>query len=363
MNFASDNWAGVADRVSDALAAASAGPAPAYGEDGLTHSVEQRFCDIFEKDVAVFFVATGSAANALALSSVTPAGGAIFAHMDAHICVDECGGPEFFSGGGKLVPIAGENGKLTPDAISEALQRFPEGVVHHGRPAAISISQATEAGTAYSVNDVGAISEVAKSRGIALHMDGARFANALQSVDASAAELTWKAGVDMLSFGGTKNGCWCAEAVILFDPGRAGEFGYLRKRAGHLFSKSRFIAAQFEAYLRDGYWLELAQHANAMAQRLAGGIENGPESRLAWQPQSNEIFAILPNSIVERLQAAGAVFHPWPAEIVTAEQRPGADQTLIRLVTSFRTTTKEVDAFVAELSMTAPLNHAYDEPK
>ncbi len=350
MNFASDNWAGVCKRVSEALAAASSGTAPAYGEDALTRAAEARFCDLFEREVAVFFVATGSAANALALSSVTPPGGAIFGHADAHICVDECCGPEFFTGGGKLVPIAGSGGKITPEALSKAMARFPEGVVHHGRPAAVSISQATESGTAYTPDEVAAIAEIAHGRGASLHTDGARFANALVALEATPAQLTWQSGVDMMSFGGTKNGCWCAEAVVFFDPVAARDFGYVRKRAGHLFSKSRFIAAQFDAYLRNDHLLDLARHANEMATRLADGIDAEPRSRLAWRPQSNEVFAILPDPAIARLQSSDAVFYPWPEEIVDPDRRPGSGETLVRLVTSFRTTTGEVDRFLAIMS-------------
>lgn len=350
MNFASDNWAGVSDPVAESLAAAGDGPAPAYGGDALTRAVEARFSEIFERDVAVFFVATGSAANALALSGVTPPGGVVFGHADAHICVDECCGPEFFSGGGKLVPIAGTRGKLAPRALAEAMARFPDGVVHHGRPAAVSISQATEAGTAYAPDEIAAIAEVAHGRGCSVHLDGARFANALAALAATPAELTWRSGVDMMSFGATKNGCWCAEAVVFFDPRRGRDFGYARKRAGHLFSKSRFIAAQFDAYLRDGHWLDLAHHANLTAKRLADGIAAADGCRLAWPSQSNEVFAILPDRAVERLKSARADFHPWPADVVDANDRPGAGETLIRLVTSFRSTPQEVDRFLAILS-------------
>ena len=354
MNFASDNWAGVSDKISEAIAEASAGLAPAYGNDDLTAEVERQFCELFERDVAVFFVATGSAANSLALSSVTPPGGVIFCHRDAHIAVDECGGPEFFSAGGKLFTIPGTTGKLKPETLQVAFERFPEGVVHHGQAAAVSLSQATESGTAYGLDEISAIADVARERGLSVHMDGARFANALVSLSATPAEMTWKAGVDMLSFGGTKNGCWCAEAVILFDPGKSDAFGYIRKRAGHLFSKSRFVAAQFNAYLKDGHWLELARHANKMAVRLASGLANAPSTRLAWQSQSNEVFAIMPEAHISRLRDAGAVFHPWPSEMDAANGGPDSGETLVRLVTSFRTTDGEINRFLE--AVTAPTN-------
>jgi len=349
MNFASDNWAGVSDIIAAALAKAGDGFVPAYGGDPLTAKVSERFCEIFEREVAVFFVATGSAANALALSAVTPPGGVVFCHDDAHIAVDECNGPEFFAGGGKLVTVPGVAGKMTPDALRAALDRFPDGDVHHGRVAAVSVSQATEAGTAYSPAEVAEICAVARERGAATHMDGARFANALVAVGARPAEVTWKAGIDMLSFGGTKNGCWCAEAVIFFDPQKARDFAFIRKRAGHLFSKSRFIAAQFDAYLADDHWLELARHANAAAARLTDGINASANGRLGWPSQSNEVFAILDDTAIDRLRAAGASLHPWPAGVLPETDRPKPGETLVRLVTNFRTSADEIDRFLANL--------------
>lgn len=348
MNFASDNWAGASEPVMAALSRHNNGPAPAYGADPLTKSVTNRFSDIFEREVAVFFVGTGSAANALALSAYAKPGAAYFCHPDAHIQVDECGCPEFFTGGGKLVPVPGPNGKITPAGLERALEGFPDGVVHHGQVAGVSITQASECGTVYTLAEIEAISAVAKQRAMGLHMDGARFANALASLKASPADMTWRAGVDVLSFGATKNGCWCAEAVVIFDPERARGFEYFRKRAGHLFSKSRFIAAQFDGYLADGHWMANATHANRMAQRLVGGIE-AAGGRTAWPVQANEIFPILKKTAVAKLEKAGAKFYEWPARDLPADLGPGEDESCLRLVTSFATTEEEVEAFLGVL--------------
>ena len=346
MIFTSDNWAGASDAVMAALATHNSGAVPAYGDDPLTTQVTERFSTLFERDVAVFFVATGTAANALALASVTPPGGITFCHASAHIRVDECGAPEFL-GSGRLHPVAGPAGKMELAALKEAMDAYPEGGVHHGQAAAVSLSQATEAGTAYTPDEVAAFAEVAKSRSMALHMDGARFANALVALGATPAEATWKAGVDILSFGGTKNGCWCAEAVVFFDPDKAAQFPYLRKRAGHLFSKSRFVAAQFDAYLADNHWHALAAHANGQARRLAEGIGKSNIARLAWPNRSNELFVILAEPAFAALEAAGAALHEWPADVLDGTDRLGKDERLVRLVTSFRTRDDEVDRFLA----------------
>ena len=349
MNFASDNWAGATEPVMAALARHQAGAVPSYGVDPLSKCVTDRLSEIFEREVAVFFVGTGSAANALALSAYTKAGAAFFCHPDAHIQVDECGCPEFFTGGGKLVSVPGENGKMSAQALETAIAGFPEGVVHHGQAAAISITQATESGTVYSLDEIRAIKAVADTRDLALHMDGARFANALVSLGCAPADMTWRAGVDVLSFGATKNGCWCAEAVVFFDPAAAKGFEYARKRAGHLFSKSRFIAAQFEGYLADDNWLMTAAHANRMAQRLADGIRNAG-GRTAWPVEANELFPILKKADAERLKAAGAFFYEWPASGVPAASRPKDDEVCLRLVTSFATTEADVDLFLNHLA-------------
>ena len=255
-----------------ALVEAAKAGGPAYGGDELTQAVEKQFSDVFEREVAVYFVATGTAANALGLSALARPGGVVFCHRDAHILTDEAGATEFFSGGVKTLGLDGADGKITPDAIAKAFERFPAGSAHHGQPIAVSLSKLTELGTAYGQNEVEAISEAAKRRGLAVHMDGARFANAIAGTGCKPAELTWRAGVDVLSFGGTKNGCIAADAVVFFKPEMARDFAFARQRAGHAFSKSWFVAAQFAAYLEGDHWLEMARHANAMATRLAKAL-------------------------------------------------------------------------------------------
>lgn len=349
MFFASDNWAGAHPKIAAGLAANAAGFSTAYGDGDLDRVVYQRFSEIFERDVAVFFVATGTAANSLSLAAYNKVGGISLCHRESHIVEDECGAPEFFTGGSRLLAVDGELGRIDPHKLDKALARLSPEFVHAGRPMAVSITQSTEIGTLYALDDIDRISALARSHRLPLHMDGARFANALVALDCTPAEMTWKRGVDILSFGGTKNGCWCAEAVVLFDPGKAEEMAFLRKRSAQLFSKSRFIAAQFEAYFKDGLWLETARHANAMAAQLAAAIENASSTRLAWRPQANEVFAIMKKRQVEKLQDAGAAFHDWHRP-ESFDGDIGGDEALYRLVTSFATTATEVDRFEALLN-------------
>lgn len=344
MFFASDNWAGAHPAIADSLSAHAPGFSAAYGEGELDQMVYRRFSEIFEREVAVFFVATGTAANSLALTAFNKPGGIAFGHREAHIIEDECGAPEYFTGGARIHAVDGPLGRIDPENLEQALARFTPEFVHAGRSMAVSITQSTEAGTVYTLDDIDRIASIARHHGLPLHMDGARFANALAALDVTPAEMSWKRGVDILSFGGTKNGCWCAEAIVLFDLEKANEMAFLRKRAAQLFSKSRFVAAQFDAYFRDGLWLETARHANAMAARLAAAIEDSRGVRLAWLPQANEVFATMRKAEAERLQAAGAAFYDW--------HRPhgfnghiGKDEALYRFVTSFTTTAEEIDRF------------------
>lgn len=346
MIFASDNWAGAHPVIAESLVKAAGGFASAYGTSDLDKKVEKTLSNIFERDVAVFFVATGTAANSLAFSSVNRPGGHIFCHREAHVNVDECGAPEFFSHGSRLAPIDGPLGKIDPVRLEAEIKRFPPGVVHGGQPMAITMTQATEAGTAYSLDEIDTIAHIARKFKLPLHMDGARFANALVTLDVTPAEMTWKRGIDLLSFGGTKNGCWCAEALILFDTAKASQMHYLRKRSGQLFSKSRFIAAQFDAYLGGGLWLDLARHANGMANRLAEGIEASKGARLAWPSGSNELFVILKKDTAKKLEEKSAVFYDWPVPHTLAGSI-AADEGLYRLVTSFATSKEDVEQFIA----------------
>jgi threonine aldolase/endonuclease/exonuclease/phosphatase family metal-dependent hydrolase len=290
MMFGSDNWAGAAPEIVQAISQEAARFGNAYGDSPIDKAVDARFTEIFERDVAVFFVATGTAANALGLASVNRPGGVVFCHAASHVIEDECGAVEYLTGGSRLLGVDGAAGKLDLQALRAAMRRFAPGFVHSGQPMAVSITQMTEAGTVYTPTEIRAIAELAAERGLPLHMDGARFANALVSLGVSPAEMTWKAGIDILSFGGTKNGCMGAEALVFFDPQRAADAPYLRKRAGQLFSKSRFIAAQFDAYLQDGLWLELARHANGMADCLRAGLGRSNTAREAWPTRGKRGF-------------------------------------------------------------------------
>ncbi|RCS23919.1 low specificity L-threonine aldolase [Phyllobacterium salinisoli] len=342
MNFASDNWAGAHPRIAESLTRHAGGFAASYGASELDRIVEKRFNEMFEREVAVFFVGTGTAANSLALASVNRPGGVSFCHREAHAIEDECGAPEYFTGGARLHPVDGALGRIDPVNLKRELKRFNPAFIHAGQPMAVSITQATEVGTLYSLAEIARISAVCREHGLPLHLDGARFANALVSLGVSPADMTWRQGVDIVSFGGTKNGCWCAEALVFMDPSHARDLPFIRKRAAQLFSKTRFIAAQFDAYLDGGLWLELATHANAMATRLAGHIRTSERIRLAWSPQANEVFAIMKKSVSEKLQQQGAVFYEWNpphSEMNRVEE----GEVFARFVTSFSTSDDEVD--------------------
>lgn len=339
MNFASDNTAGFSPEMLEAMARANEGRAVPYGNDEVTARVKDRIAEVFETEVEVFPLATGGAANSLALSLIAPAWGAIWCHPESHVNTDECAGPEFFTGGAKLIPVDGEHGKFTVAALKAKLEFAGFRGVHEAQPSAVSITQASEAGTVYSPDEVAAIAEVCRGRNLGLHMDGARFANALVTLGCSPAEATWKAGVDILSFGATKNGALAAEALVVFSDSlraKADELAYRRKRAGHLFSKMRFLSAQLEAYLADDLWLRNARHANAMATRLAEGLVALPGVHLTHPVEANELFPVMPAAVREGLRKDGFEFYDWPDA--------GPDGA--RLICAFDTACEDVDAFL-----------------
>jgi threonine aldolase len=341
MNFASDNTAPVAPAILEAIVAANKGYARGYGNDDWTLDVERRLSGIFEREVAAFLVSTGTAANALALAHVTPPWGVVFCHADAHIATDECGAPEFFGGGIKLAALTGDSGKIAPATLQTALAGYGSLAPHQMVASALSLTQASEAGTIYRIDEIAALCEVAKKGGLAVHMDGARFANALVRLNATPAQMTWQSGVDVLSFGATKGGALAAEAVVIFDPQRAKFFAERRKRGGHLLSKHRFLAAQFAAYLADGRWLALARHANAMADRLAQELKAVGLAPV-WPVEANLLFVALPRALDAKLKAAGATYYVRDSEGL----RLPADRILVRLVTSFATEDEEIERFV-----------------
>ena len=342
MNLCSDNTAGVQPRILEAIARVNeiANVMP-YGNDEATQALARRFSEVFEREVSVFAVATGTAANSLSLSALTPPYGGVYCHEMAHVQEDECGAPEFFTGGAKLLPLSGRDGKLEPGILDAALGAAGRRGVHHVQPAAVSITQASECGTVYGADEVGAIADICRRHRVRLHMDGARFANALAGLNVSAADITWRAGVDVLSFGATKNGAMAAEAVVVFDPELAATLPFRRKRSGHLFSKMRFLTAQLDAYLAEDLWLRNAAHSNAMARRLADGLQALPGVRLLYPVQANEVFPIVPMAMKERLEEAGFSFYEWETLLA------GTGEVGLRLVTAFSSDQAHIEKFLA----------------
>lgn len=345
MNFASDNTAAIAPEILQGIGRVSEGFALGYGNDDLTQKVARRIGDIFGREAAVFLVSTGTAANALSLAQVTPPWGAVLCHAESHIATDECGAPEFFGDGLKLIGLGGEGGKLTPDAVAAAIEKYSGHRPHQVNAASLSLTQATEAGTVYRIEEIAALSELAHGRGLKVHMDGARFANALVGLNATPAQATWEAGIDVLSFGATKGGALAAEAMVFFDPKIADTMHERRKRGGHLLSKHRFLAAQFDAFLADDCWLRLARHANGLAQKLGAGLAAAGFPPV-WPVEANLVFVILPKRIEAKLKAAGASYYARNSDSLPAGRTIGHDEVLLRLVTSFATRPDEVDRFV-----------------
>ncbi len=339
LGFTSDNIAGASPEVVEAIVASSTGQASPYGADDLTERVERKLADIFEREVSVFLVPTGTAANALCLAAMTPPWGNIYCHPASHINNDECGAPVFFANGAKLVTVDGPAAKMDPANLGNAA-RSKVGDVHSTQPSCASITQATEEGSVYTLDEIGALGAVCQASSIKLHMDGSRFANALVSLGCSPAEMTWKAGVDALSFGATKNGVFAAEAIVLFDTSLAPEMGYRRKRAGHLFSKMRFLSAQIDAYLSNDRWLRNARQANGAAQHLTRGLSGLNGVEVLGASEANIVFCRLPAPTIEALLQAGFKFYHdrWAPNVV-------------RFVTSFATTIEDVDHLLAQVKL------------
>jgi threonine aldolase len=347
MFLSSDNVAAVAPEILAAMGAANDGGARPYGNDLQSQRLQALVSEIFERKARVYLVSTGTAANALALACLCPPWATTFCHRNAHIEEDECGAPEFYTGGAKLTLLDGAHAKIAPDALADALRFTARAGVHNVQHGALSVTQATEKGAAYSADEIAALCALARARGLPVHMDGTRFANAVVRLNASPADLTWRAGVDVLCLGATKNGAMAAEAVILFDDAKAWEFELRRKRGGHLWSKMRYISAQMEAYLTDGLWLRLAAHANRMADRLAEGLRAIPGVEIPHPMGANMMFPRFARRGHRALHEAGAIYYLWPGD----QSLDGdADEMLAcRLVCSWATTEAEVDAFLATL--------------
>ncbi len=337
MSFASDNIAGASPEVVQALMKHSSGQASAYGSDPLSQQVKRKLSEIFEREVEVFLVTSGTAANSLCLSSMTPPWGNIYCHPTSHINNDECGAPAFFSDGAKLLTIDGPSAKLDVERLRARIGE-KLGDVHTTQPACVSITQATEVGSLYTLDEISTIGEVCKTNGLGFHMDGSRFANALVALDCTPAQMTWKAGVDALSFGATKNGALAAEAIVLFNPALVTEMNYRRKRSGHLLSKMRFLSAQIDAYLTDDLWLRNARQANAAAQRLARGLVGLRGVEVPDGTEANILFCKLDPAIIDALLKAGFGFY---------HDRWGPN--IVRFVTSFATTAVDVDYLLGEI--------------
>jgi threonine aldolase len=346
-NFSSDHVAPACDAILAAVNQANQGFVTSYGGDDLTAKLQSIASDLFEKQVVIFPVISGTAANALALSQIVPPYGAIYCFEAAHIVTDEAGAPAFFSGGAQLIGFPAADGKIRPEQLTKAVAYAEDLGIHHVKPGAVTLTQATEWGTVYGLHEIAAISAAARQHELPVHMDGARFANALAHLGCTPAEATWKCGVDVLSLGATKNGALGADAVVFFDTGKARDFERRRKRAGHLMSKLRFVSAQLIAYLKNGLWLDNARHANAMALRMAEGLKKIPNAKLLHPVEANELFVVLPEDTVDKLEMQGFYFYRWPLH--TAESG-----VTIRLVTCFATLSADVDEFISAAAAIKP---------
>jgi threonine aldolase len=336
IDYRSDNTGRAAPEILEALVRANTGTALGYGADEWTARLQERFRELFETPVRVFPVATGTAANALSLAAASPSWGLVYCSEAAHINTAEANAAGFFGGGLKLVPVAGPHGRVGPDAFARSLAAIQPGQLHRGQPAAVNITQASDLGTVYPVAEIRAITEIAKRRGLKVHMDGARFANALARLECSPAEMSWRAGVDILSFGATKNGGALCDAIVVFNPELADGLAVQLRRAGQVWSKMRFASAQLMAYVENGLWLQLAAASNAVAARIAGGIEAVPGLRLVAPVEVNELFLELPGAAMDALEREGFQFY---------RRSP----TLARFVCRFDTSEAEADALIAAL--------------
>ena len=336
MNFASDNVAGAHPALLQALADINDQSLNAYGQDPFNAQIEAECRRIFEHDsLKTVLVATGSGANALALASMTPAWGAIYCHLTSHIVVDEANAVQAATAGARLFTLPGDQGKIDPAALRAAI--FGKGVIHHPQPAALSLTQMNEYGVTYSMEELAELTAIAREHDLKIHMDGARFANAIEGLNVSPADMTWRLGVDMLVFGATKNGALAGEIIVCFDPTVAEELEFRRKRAGHLFSKMRTLSAPLAAYLKNDLWRDNARHANDMAQRLAEGLAGIAGIDLCRRPSGNQLFMAMDPGLKQSLLDAGIYFEDWPDDGPTA----------VRLVTAFNTPVQDVDAVIA----------------
>jgi len=334
--FASDNYAGICPEALSAMLEANQGHEVSYGDDIWTAKVSDLLRQLFETDCEVFFVFNGTAANSLSLASLCQPYHSVLCHELSHIETAECGAPEFFANGSKVLLLPGKDGKVDCDQIQKAVRRRND--VHYPKPRVLSLTQATEVGTVYSPGEIGKLTAVAHELGLRVHMDGARFANAVAALNVAPKEMTWQAGVDVLCFGGTKNGLAVGEAVVFFDRELAREFDFRCKQGGQLASKMRFLSAPWTGMLQNGAWLKHARHANAMAKRLEAGLRRVPGVKIAYPVESNAVFAQIPSTAENQMRERGWRFYTG---VVTPDEA--------RLMCSWDTTEADVDAFVEDL--------------
>lgn len=345
MQFGSDNQAGASRQVLNMLGNSNTGFTHGYGDDQWCAQATKALEDFFDCELEVFFVATGTAANSLALSCLVQPWETILCHHQAHILLDESTAPEFFTGGARVIPISRRAGKLEIYHLKRYFQTLTKEPPHTPRTGALSITQANEAGLVYTPDQIKVLCTFAHDHDLRVHMDGARFANSVATLGCTPAELTWKAGVDVLSLGATKCGALAAEAVIFFQRDLAATFANRRKRTGHLLSKGRLFGAQFVGWLKDDHWLELARHANNQAQRLADKLTPFPFIQMQWPREANELFVTMPGQLADSLRKAGAQFYEWPAQALPYGSELANDEIFVRLVTSFITTDDHISRF------------------
>jgi threonine aldolase len=345
MEFGSDNQAGTSQKILDVLASANTGFTHGYGDDQWCTQAEEALAAFFNHPLEAFFVATGTAANSLALAGMLSPWETVLCHHHAHIYLDESTASEFFTGGARIVPITRHAGKLQLHHLENFFATFAQEPPHTPICRALSVTQANEAGQVYTPTELTALCELAHDHELYVHMDGARFANAVAALDCNPAEISWQAGVDVLTLGATKCGALAAEAVIFFNQELAADFAERRKRAGHLVSKGRLFGAQFVGWLDNDHWLELAHHANSMAQHLEHELQNYTEITIQWPRQANELFITLPRKLATELQKQGARFYEWPLLTLPETTELRDDECFVRLVTSFLTTSEHISTF------------------
>lgn len=349
-SFTSDNTAGASPEVLAAVTEAATDHAQPYGNDPWTERATALLSEVFEREVDVVVTSTGSAANSLALAALTPPWGSVLCHVDSHINNDECGAPEFYTNGAKLIPLSEASAKLDPTHVADAARR-KVGDVHSTQPSVLSLTQATEAGSVYTIDEITALAHIAGAAGLAVHMDGARFANAVAALGCSPADMTWRAGVDVLTFGATKNGAMTADAIVVFDRDLTDQLRYRTKRAGQLTSKMRFQSAQLLGYLQDGLWMKNARHANEMSRSLHVRLADIGVVRQVGAPDGNIVFAELPQSLIDGLLDDGFTFYSdrWAPEVC-------------RFVTSFATHATDIDDLIGRIQAHVSASSAVASP-